>query len=74
MLRLLKALINLTREVRRIKEILEIVHQPELEYHRLGLEVDKAPPLKASEAEFTVSPLIRRDDYGQIIEDPNDDD
>lgn len=70
---ILKALLRIGREVQRIREIHEIVYKSELEYHDLVTKSAKSPPLKPSEVEFTVTPYIQRDEFGQIIEPSTED-
>lgn len=71
---ILKALLRIAKEVHRIREIQEIAYKHELAYHEEEVKAMKSPPLKPSEVEFTVSPYIKRDNYGNIIEDVIEDD
>lgn len=74
LIKLLKTLLNLTKELRRIREILEIVFKDKLTYHRLSQDEISYPTLHGNEAEFTVTPYIQRDIFGEVIDKEKEED
>jgi len=73
MIAILKALISIAKNLQRIREILEIIHQPELEYHALSQRYEKLKVKeKDSDREFDIkyeAKDIYEEVYGETLED-----
>lgn len=74
MAKLILALLGIRKELRRIREILEIVHQEELELHEMVLDYSKSSIDDDEERELEARLMPLRDEYGETIKDDDDDD
>ncbi len=69
MLRIVRALLKIAIEVRRIREILEIAHAIDLEKHKVMQSYNRSGYLRDSELEVDSTYLPKLDAYGEVIEE-----
>ncbi len=71
MLSLIKTLLTIARELKRIREILEIAFEKQIEYRKLSIEYTKNNPVeKQSDIEFFADDSTLVDEYGEEIKQP----
>ena len=68
MFKIALSLVRIAKELRRIREILEFVFRDELEKQAI-LARYSSTPLSMSDIVVDSSPLIKRDDYGRVLEE-----
>lgn len=72
MLRGLVALLRIVKEVRRIRQILELTHSKELQVYEAYKNYPKDKAKRIGDIIIDTSPFPKYDQYGQIIDDEGD--